>query len=156
MLPINAVGALLLLAGIGLMAAEAFVPSFGALGVGGITAFIAGALMLVDADIPGMNISLLFVVPVVPVALASALVLAGLGAFALRARRMPAVSGVGAMLGADAVALEDFAREGWVRAFGERWRARSESAMKNSDRARIVAVEGLTLVVQPERKGEHS
>ena len=153
MLPINAVGALLLLAGIGLMAAEAFVPSFGALGVGGITAFIAGALMLVDADIPGMNISLLFVVPV---ALASALVLAGLGAFALRARRMPAVSGVGAMLGADAVALEDFAREGWVRAFGERWRARSESAMKNSDRARIVAVEGLTLVVQPERKGEHS
>ena len=153
MLPINAVGALLLLVGIGLMAAEAFVPSFGALGIGGVAAFIAGSLMLIDANIPGLEVSLAFVVPLATV---SALVLLGIGTFAMRARRRPPASGVEAMVGGTAEALEDFEREGWVRAFGERWRARSATAMSRGARAKIVAVEGLTLVVQPERKGEES
>ena len=153
MLPINAVGALLLLAGIALMAAEAFMPGFGVLGVGGIAAFVAGSLMLIDADIPGMEISLAFVLPL---AAASALVLAGIGAFALRARRRPTVAGAEAMVGATAVAMEDFEREGWVQAFGERWWARSDTDIKRGAKAKIVAVDGLTLVVQPERKGEGS
>jgi len=153
MLPINAVGALLLLVGIAMMAAEAFLPSFGALGIGGIAAFIAGALMLIDADIPGMQISLAFVVPIAAV---SALLIVGTGVFALRVRRRPAVAGAEAMLGAAVVALEDFEREGWVQAFGERWRARSETGMKRGAKAKIVAVDGLTLVVQPERQGEGS
>lgn len=153
MLPINAAGALLLLVGIALMAAEAFTPSSGVLGIGGVAAFVAGALMLIDADIPGMEISLAFVVPL---AAASALLLAGLGAFALRARRRPTVSGTEAMLGGTAVALEDFEREGWVQAFGERWHARSETALARGARARVVAVDGLTLVIQPEQKGEQS
>lgn len=153
MLPINAVGALLLLVGIALMAAEAFSPNFGVLGIGGITAFIFGSLMLIDGDIPGMEISLAFVVPL---AAASALVLAGIGAFALRARQRPAVAGTEAMPGSIAVAPEDFEHEGWVQAFGERWHARSETALTRGMRARIVAVDGLTLVVKPEQKGEQS
>lgn len=153
MLPINAAGALLLLVGIVLMAAEAFTPSFGILGFGGVVAFVAGALMLIDAEIPGMEISLAFVVPLAAV---SALLLAGTGAFALRARRRPAVSGSEAMLGGTAVALDDFEHEGWVQAFGERWHARSEFPLARNEHARIVAVDGLTLVVQPERKGEQS
>jgi membrane-bound serine protease (ClpP class) len=151
MLPINAAGALLLLVGIALMAAEAFTPSFGVLGIGGVVSFVAGALMLVDADIPGMEISLAFVIPLAAV---SALILAGIGAFALRARRRPTVSGSEAMLGSTVVALEDFEREGWVQALGERWHARSESALSRGARAKVMAVEGLTLVVKPERKGE--
>jgi len=153
MLPINAAGALLLLVGIAMMAAEAFTPSFGVLGFGGVVAFVAGALMLIDAEIPGLEISLAFVVPLAAV---SALILAGIGAFALRARQRPAVSGTEAMIGGTAVALEDFGREGWVQAFGERWHARSELPLARGERARIVAVDGLTLVVQPERKGEQS
>lgn len=153
MLPINAAGALLLLVGIAMMAAEAFTPSFGVLGFGGVVAFVAGALMLIDAEIPGLEISLAFVLPL---AAASALILAGIGAFALRARQRPAVSGTEAMIGGTAVALEDFEREGWVQASGERWYARSETALTRGERARIVAVDGLTLVVQPEQKGEQS
>jgi len=153
MLPINATGALFLLLGIALMATEAFVPSFGAFGIGGIVAFVVGALMLIDADIPGLEISLAFVLPL---AVTSALILAGIGTFALRARRRPVVTGSEAMVGGTAVALEDFEHEGWVQALGERWHARSETALTRGARARIVAVEGLTLVVQPEHKGEQS
>ncbi|CAG1015991.1 hypothetical protein BURC_01124 [Burkholderiaceae bacterium] len=153
MLPINATGALLVLLGITLMATEAFVPSFGAFGIGGIFAFVAGSLMLIDADVPGLQVSLAFIVPL---AAASALVLGGVGAFALRSRRRPMVAGVEAMAGGTAEALEDFAKEGWVLAFGERWHARSASPLKSGERARIVAVDGLTLVVEPEGKGERS
>lgn len=157
MLPINAVGALLLIVGIALMAFEAFLPSFGALGVGGIAAFVAGALMLIDADIPGMGISLAFVLPI---AMTSALVIVGIGLFALRARRRPAVTGVESMIGATVVALEDITATGWVQAFGERWQARSQAPLARDAHARILAVDGLTLVVQPEpppgNKGEKS
>ncbi len=151
MLPINAVGALLVLTGIALMAAEAFFPSFGVLGIGGAVAFVVGALMLVDADVPGLRVSLAFVLPL---AITSALVLAGIGSFALRARGRPVVSGAEAMLGGTAEALDDFDGRGWVLAAGERWQARG--TMKRGERARITAVDGLILVVQPERKGEGS
>jgi membrane-bound serine protease (ClpP class) len=152
MLPINATGALLLLLGIALMATEAFVPSFGAFGIGGIVAFVAGSLMLIDGDLPGLEISLAFVVPL---AATSALALFGIGAFALRAQRRPAVSGVEAMAGGTVEALEDFEREGWVLAFGERWNARSDAPLARGARARIVKVEGLTLVVKPEGNADH-
>ena len=146
MLPINLVGALLILLGIALMTAEAYVPSFGALGVGGIAAFVAGALMLVNINVPGLKVSLAFVVPL---AVVSALALAGISAFALRAWRRPVVAGIEAMIGETAEALEDFEREGWVRASGERWHARSTVPLTRGAHARIAAVEGLTLVLQP-------
>lgn len=153
MLPINATGALLIVLGVALMATEAFVPSFGAFGIGGIVAFVAGSLMLIDGDIPGLEISLAFIVPL---AATSALMTFGIGAFALRARRRPVVSGVEAMTGGVVEALEDFEREGWVLAFGERWKARSETPLARGARAQIVAVEGLTLLVKPEGKGDQS
>lgn len=149
MLPINATGALLIVLGIALMATEAFVPSFGAFGIGGIVAFVAGALMLIDGDTPDLSISLAFIVPL---AAASAVVIGGAGAYALRSRRRPVVAGVEAMVGGQAVALEDIAREGWVQAFGERWHARSAAPLARGERARIAAVDGLTLVVQPEKE----
>lgn len=153
MLPLNAVGALLILLGIALMVAEAFMPSFGAFGIGGAVAFVAGALMLLDGDTPGLEISLAFVVPL---AAASALLLGGVGAFALRSRKRPVVSGAEAMVGASAVALEDFAREGWVQAHGERWHAQSAAPVAQGTRLRIRALDGFTLIVEPEDKGETS
>jgi membrane-bound serine protease (ClpP class) len=147
MLPINAVGALLLLLGVVLMAAEAFVPSFGALGIGGVVAFVIGALMLVNGDVPGLQVSLAFVMPL---AATSALLLAGVGYFALRSRRRPAVSGAEGMVGATAVALDDIDTEGWVRASGERWRAHSTAPLPRGAKARIKAVHDLMLEIEPE------
>lgn len=149
MLPINATGALLLLLGVALMATEAFVPSFGAFGIGGMVAFIAGALMLVDANVPGLQVSLAFIVPL---AVVSSLVLFGLGNLALRARRQPTVAGVEAMPGSTVVALEDIDYEGWVQAFGERWRAKSTAPLRRGARATVMALDGLTLLVRPEER----
>lgn len=149
LLPIDIVGAALMLLGIALMLAETFVPSFGVLGIGGVAAFVAGALMLVDSEAPGFTISLALVVPL---AVASALVLFGLGGIAMRARRRRVVSGVEGMIGGIAEASEDFAAEGRVRAFGEMWRARSSMPLKSGQRARVCGVDGLTLIVEPETR----
>lgn len=151
MLPINAVGVLLLLLGLALMVTEAFLPSFGAFGIGGVVAFVAGSLMLIEGEVPGLQVSLALIVPLAAV---SAVLLGVVGAMALRTLRRPAVSGVAAMVGATAVALESFESEGWVRAFGERWRARSTAPLAYGDRARVVAVEGLLLLVEPESEAE--
>ena len=58
LLPINYAGLALILVGMAMMAAEVVSPSFGALGVGGVTAFVAGGIMLFDEDMPGFGIPL--------------------------------------------------------------------------------------------------
>lgn len=147
LLPVNFAGVALLLLGIALMVAEAFLPSFGVVGIGGVVAFIAGALMLVDADVPGLTVTWQVVVPL---AVLSGALIAAIAAFALRARRRPTVAGREAMLGAPVVAIDAFVRagdEGWVLAWGERWRARSRAALAAGGRGRVVAVVGLMLEV---------
>src|SRR5690606_31013039 len=48
LLPVNYAGLALILLGVAFMAAEAFLPAFGALGVGGLVAFVLGSIMLID------------------------------------------------------------------------------------------------------------
>ena len=60
-LPVNYAGIALILLGLALMVAEGFAPSFGALGIGGIAAFVFGAIMMFDSGIPGFGISITFV-----------------------------------------------------------------------------------------------
>src|SRR5207245_8204907 len=58
LLPINYAGAALVLLGIGLMVAEAHIGSFGIIGVGGIVAFVIGAIMMFPSGAPGFTLSL--------------------------------------------------------------------------------------------------
>jgi membrane-bound serine protease (ClpP class) len=153
LLPINYVGVALLLLGIAFMVTEMFLPSFGILGLGGIASFIAGALLLIDADVPGLSVSWGLIVPF---ALLSGLAAATIGFFVMRVRRRPSVAGREAMLGSTVEALENIDGEGWVRADGERWRARSRVPLARGAHARIVALDGLTLVVDAAEKGERS
>jgi membrane-bound serine protease (ClpP class) len=58
------------------------------------------------------------------------------------------VSGREELEGAEAIVLGDFDKEGWARVHGETWRVRSAMPMKEGDRARVVAISGLTLTIQ--------
>ena len=62
LLPVNYAGLALILLGIAFMVAEAFVPSFGALGIGGVIAFVIGSVILIDTDLPGFGIPLPLIV----------------------------------------------------------------------------------------------
>ena len=56
LLPISYAGLGLVLLGLGCLVAEAFLPTFGVLGFGGIVSFTIGALMLIDTEVPGYGI----------------------------------------------------------------------------------------------------
>ena len=149
-LPVNYAGLALIALGIGLMIAEVFAPSFGALGIGGVAAFVIGSVILIDTDVPGFQVSRTLIGAVATV---GAGLLFGLIAVAVKARNAPVVSGREEMLGAIALAEEDFQQEGLVRIHSEDWNARCGTPVRHGDRLRVSAIEGLTLVVEPENNG---
>jgi membrane-bound serine protease (ClpP class) len=154
LLPVNYAGLALIILGITFMIAEAFLPSFGVVGLGGVAAFVAGALILIDTDLPDYGIP---VGLVGTVAVASALLIGTTVAIALRTRRRAVVSGADSLVGSIAEVLEDAAREGWINAGGETWRAVSPAPLRRGQEVRIVARRGSVLEVVPidnSNKGE--
>ena len=143
-LPINYAGLALMVVGMALMVGEAFMPSFGVLGAGGIVAFVLGSVMLMDVEYLAISLPL-----IVGVALVSGgLMLWTVMRFATL-RRRPVHTGVEQLMGAKAVALEDFDTHGHVSLHGERWNAVSEVPVKQGDQLTVVRLEGLTVHVSP-------
>ena len=158
LLPISYSGLALVFLGIAFLIAEAFLPTFGTLGFGGIVAFCAGALMLIDTDVPGYGIPL----PVI-----AALATAGVGfvflmsRFAVKARNRPVVTGAEAIIGsvgevideglspAEGGSLGGEGMTGWARVHGERWRVRANAALPAGTRVRVTQRQGLVLIVVP-------
>lgn len=147
LLPVNYAGLGLIVLGIAFMVAEAFVPSFGALGIGGVVAFTIGSVMLIDTDVPGYGIPWPVIVPV---ALTSALFLFLVAGMALKARRRPVVSGGEELIGSIGEVLDDLDREGWAHLHGETWRVRSPTPLARGQKVRVLRRDGLTLEVTPQ------
>jgi len=149
LLPVNYAGLALILLGIAFMAAEAFLPAFGALGIGGLIAFVLGSILLIDdeTELPGFDI---------PYALIGGVAVASAGFLILvmgmlaKSRKRAVVSGREQLIGAPAEALEDFPAEGWARVHGERWRVRSSAPVRRGQKLRVTAMQGLILDVVPE------
>lgn len=145
-LPVNYAGLALIIVGLALMTAEAFAPSFGALGLGGIAAFVFGAIMMFDSGIPGFGISLTFVVAVAAV---FALLLVLLIGYLLKLRKRGAVSGKDSIIGGIGTAMQSFSGEGKVWLEGEAWTAESDVAIEKNQPVIVRALEGLSLKVEP-------
>jgi membrane-bound serine protease (ClpP class) len=145
-LPVNYAGMLLIIVGLGLMTAEAFVPSFGALGLGGIAAFVFGAIMMFDTGVPGFGISLTFVISVAVVA---ALLIIWVVTYVLKLRRRGAVTGRGSIVGGTAKAMQDFSGDGMVWLEGESWAAHSSVPIAKDQPVVVTDMKGLVLEVRP-------
>ncbi len=145
-LPVNYAGLALIIVGLALMAAEAFAPSFGALGLGGIAAFIFGAIMMFDSGIPGFGISITFVISI---AVLAALAVIWLTGYLLKLRKRGAVYGVESIVGGVGVAMADFMGEGKVWLEGEAWTARSAAPVTKDQEVVVKRMDGLTLEVEP-------
>jgi membrane-bound serine protease (ClpP class) len=146
LLPINYAGAALVLIGIGLMIAEVHIGTFGALGAGGIAAFVIGSLMMFPSGVPGFTLS---TAVVIGTALASAALLLLALAALLRARRRPVVTGNDALIGASGEAVSWQGEAGRVRVQGEIWLARADAPLAAGARVKVLDRDGLVLRVQP-------
>ncbi|MEO8600084.1 MAG: nodulation protein NfeD [bacterium] len=154
LLPVNYAGLALILLGMAFMVAEAFLPSFGALGLGGIAAFVVGALILIDTDLPGFGIPIALIAAIAAV---SALLLAAMAGIVLKTRRRAVVSGSGDLIGSVAEVVEATQSETWVQLRGENWHVVSDTPLQVAQKVRVIARNGLVLEVVPvvnNKKGE--
>jgi membrane-bound serine protease (ClpP class) len=147
-LSVNYAGLALIILGLAFIVGEAFVPSFGILGVGGIVAFVTGSIILMDGSHRDISLPTIGGTAVV----AAGFILWTVTRFIGLRRRHP-VSGTEQLTHEEGVALDDFSGEhghyrGHVRLSGERWNAISEAPVKEGDRVQVTAIEGLTVTVR--------
>ena len=142
-LPINYAGLALMVLGIGFMIAEAFVPSIGALGIGGVVAFVIGSIILMDEE--SMRISLPLIIGTGIFSAAFFLWLIGR---LVTISRKKVRTGMEDMIGKTAEVVDDFIGEGrvWIR--GESWKAVSNKWVRKGQKVEVVSQEGLTLNVK--------
>ncbi|MGB0934908.1 MAG: NfeD family protein [Alphaproteobacteria bacterium] len=143
-LPVNYAGLALIVLGLAFMVTEAFLPTFGALGIGGVIAFVVGSIMLLDMDIPGYGISYSLLIAM---SLISAGVMFTIIMMALKARNRPIASGAEQLVGSEGVVTAS----GRVRVMGETWQAVSDKPLKQGQKVTITKIDGLTLTVEDKK-----
>jgi len=154
LLPVNYAGLALMALGLGLLATEMVTPTAGALGVGGVIAFVVGSVMLMNTGVAGYRVNLGIIGGI---ALSAAAFLALIVRLVLGARHARQSMGDSALLDEEAELLEPLAAggEAWARVHGEHWRVRSDSSLPAGARARIVRREGLLIWVERGSRGDH-
>ncbi|MCB1859174.1 MAG: nodulation protein NfeD [Gammaproteobacteria bacterium] len=145
-LPVNYAGFALMLLGLALIVGEAFVPSFGALGIGGGIAFVVGSIILIDTDAPGYGISLPLIISLAVIMLGIVFLVVSL---AVRSRGRPVVSGREELQGAKGRVIDSFEETGMVLIHGEVWRARCNRPVAAGQQVWVIGREGLILEVSP-------
>ena len=144
LLPLNYTGVGLIVLGLILIIAEALMPSFGIMGLGGIAALSLGAMIMIESDIAVYQVSL-------PLVAAIAVAFALLLVFTLRTffniSKRPSVSGIQTMIGVEGVSLTDLEQNGMVEVQGEVWNAETDEPITKGEKIRVTGIHGAHLKV---------
>lgn len=144
-LPVNVVGVLLLVLALGLFIAELFVPGVGVFAAGGTISLVLGGLFLFRGS---LGVDPVVLLPTGVVAGGGALLL---GRAAWRSRRLPPATGAEALIGRRTEVRSVQGDRAEVFLDGTWWGARPRvGRLEVGQSVRVAAVEGLTLVVEPE------
>jgi membrane-bound serine protease (ClpP class) len=146
-LPIRWWSLLLLLLALGLLGAEFFTPTHGALAVTGLALLVVGALTLIDpAQAPETAIAL-WVVALMALAVAT---FAAIGIWlVVRSSARPVATGQEALIGRLAHVRQRLDPQGMVFVEGALWQAISEDgAVEADDWVRVIAIHDLQLIVR--------
>lgn len=144
-LPINYAGLMLIILGIGLFIAEAFITSHGVLGIGGTISMLLGSLMLIDSSSPALQISWVVIIPAVAL---SALLFIITVSVAVRVYREKPNTGKEGLISMQATAKTDIHADGQVFMRGEYWSAWSDEPIQKDEKVTVIAVEGLKVKVK--------
>jgi membrane-bound serine protease (ClpP class) len=144
-LPINWIGAALLILGVSMFVLEAKFASHGVLGGGGTLAMVLGALLLINGP-PELRIHLS---TALAVTLPFALITMFLVTLVVRARASKAVMSDGGLLDEIGEARTALEPAGKIFVHGEYWDAVSSAPVNAGDPVRVVSVEGMKLRVEP-------
>lgn len=151
-LPVTAVGLLLLATATGLFIAEVLAPGIGGFGFGGSVVLVLAAVFLFD-DAEGVAVD-----PwaAVPLAIVMFVIVVWVGRVAMRTRKTPSVStGTDLLLGRRVPVRDGDGRTGSTFAAGAWWSLRSTTGpLETGAEVRVVGVDGLVLLVDPDQADE--
>lgn len=145
LLPVDYAGLALIVVGLGFMIAEIFLPTFGALGIGGAIAFLVGSIMLLKPDAAGFSLPLQLIIAMTAVTL---LFFLGIVGMAIRSRYRPVVTGGEGMIGQMGEVVVDHG-DIWIHVMGERWQAVGGQHLVSGQRVKVIGIQGLKLWVKP-------
>ena len=146
-LPISAAGLLLMVLAFAFFAAEAFIPSHGALTLAGAACFVLGSLLLFDPAGENYEVSLTVVLAI---AGTLALLMVFVATKIVQVRKQKPVTGQDEMVGSFGVVRRTLDPQGQVFVHGELWAAESDGeAIPAGSQVRVESVDGLTLRVAP-------
>jgi membrane-bound serine protease (ClpP class) len=147
-LPFNYVGLILIALGLGLLAAEAFMPSFGVLGIGGIVALTFGSLLIFDPESTGLALDRSIIFTAVATLSSFVFIISYL---VFRSQRSKPTLGFEGLLGEIGEVRSILAPRGKVFVHGEYWNAEAEGEIAPGERVEVVGVNGMTLKVRRAR-----
>jgi membrane-bound serine protease (ClpP class) len=145
LLPLNWLGAALILLALTLFVLEAKFTSHGILGAGGAVAMVIGAMILVE----GPSDFRIHFSTAVGVGLPFAAISVFLTTLVIRARRSRVETGAGGMVGEIGIARTALTPSGKIFVHGEYWNATCSTPVEEGARVRVRALEGLRLDVEP-------
>jgi membrane-bound serine protease (ClpP class) len=144
-LPFNYVGLILILLGIGMLIAEAFMPSFGVLGVGGIVALTFGSLLIFDPESTGLALDRSIVFTAVGTLGSFVLIISYL---VFRSQRSRPTLGVEGLMGEIGEVRGALIPRGKIFVHGEYWNAEADGEIAAGERVEVVGIDGMTLRVK--------
>jgi membrane-bound serine protease (ClpP class) len=150
MLPVNFTGLVLIVAGMVMLAMELYLPSHGALSVGGVAGLILGSFFLFDSSAPFLRVSLPVNIALALLVLAFFVLIAGK---VMKARRLPVRTGQKAMIGEVGYTRSQLDPLGQIFVRGEIWSAEAPEGVtiEKGVEVEVVDVRGLMLkVIKPE------
>lgn len=149
LMPINYTGLTLIMLGVVFMILEIYISSFGALGIGGVIAFVLGSVLLFDVNDPHYKLALTLIFIMSALTLLFFLTVLNL---AIRSHKKQVVTGQEGLIGSEGTVLSMMNRQIVVQVLGEVWEAETIRPVVEGDKVKIIAVNGLKLTVEPVKK----
>jgi membrane-bound serine protease (ClpP class) len=144
-IPINAVGLILVILAFALFIFELQVPSFGLLTLGGIISFFIGATILFDSPLPGGGIPVSSIIAMIAVVLAFVFIVVRA---VVNVHKTKVTTGLEGMIGETGEAILDFNKKGKIMIHGEIWNAESQNEVKKGDSVVVEEVNGMVLKIK--------
>jgi membrane-bound serine protease (ClpP class) len=147
MMPVNLVGIFLIFLAIILFVLEIFIHSFGMLTIGGVISFAIGSVMLIDAPVEIMDISISLIIFATII---TGVFFAVIIWFGLKAQSKKKATGIDNMIGKTGFAKTSFNAgiRGKVLILGEIWEATSNVNLQKGDEITVKSIEGFDLIVE--------
>lgn len=150
-LPVNYVAFALIILGMLFIIAEAFTPSFGALGAGGTAAFIIGSIMLINSEQPSYQIAWPAICAMTFLNIFIFVFLLGM---LIKSRRQKIKNGLVMLIGAKGRALGEINQQGQAIIRGEIWSVQSKKHIPADKNIKVISAEGLVLEIEEDLSPE--